>query len=273
MTAADRWRDGLALWAIPDHILAAAPDDPHTFSVRRFSELADEAMLRPTTTHRRAAARLPYGGSVLDVGCGGGAGSLPLADRADLLIGADSSADMLTAFAAAADRAGVAAQTVEGTWPEAADRAPTADVVVCLHVIYNVAALVPFARALTSHALHRVVLEFPTHHPLDWLAPYWRAVHGIERPQIPTADDALAVFADLGLAPRHERWERTNSLHGTDRAAKTDFVLRRLAVGGDRRTEIADLVDRIGVPTSRTVITAWWDTDVAARPRPGRAAA
>lgn len=274
MTAADRWREGLAQWAIPDRILAAAPTDPHAFSVRRFSELADEAVRQPpTVTHRRAAARLPDGGSVLDVGCGAGAGSVPLAERAGQLIGADRSAEMLRAYVQAAERAGVPVRTVHGSWPEAAADAPVADVVVCLHVIYNVAALVAFAEALTAHARSRVVLEFPTRHPLDWLRPYWRAVHDLERPRVPTAGDALEVFADLGYAPRHERWERPNSLHGAGHEEKLAFVCQRLAVGDDRRAQVAALVTEFGVPTTRTVVTAWWDVDVSEEPRPERAVA
>jgi SAM-dependent methyltransferase len=274
MTAADRWRRGLEQWAIPEHILSAAPANPHAFSVRRFSELADEAVRQPPTiTHRRAAARLPDGGSVLDVGCGGGAGSLPLADRAGLLVGADQSAEMLRAYRAAAGRAGVPVRTVQGGWPDAAGDAPVADVVVCLHVIYNVAALVPFAGALTSHARHRVVLEFPTRHPLDWLGPYWKAVHDLDRPKVPTADDALEAFTDLGYAPRQERWERSNSLHGASLDDRVAFVSQRLAVGDDRRAEVAALVTDLGVPTTRTVVTAWWDVDVSEEPRPEQAVA
>lgn len=274
MTAADRWRAGLERWAIPERILAAAPTDPHTFSVSRFVALADEALRQPPTiTHRRAAARLPVGGSVLDVGCGGGAGSLPLADRAGLLIGADQSVEMLRAYREAAARVNVEVRTVQGGWPDAAGAAPTADVVVCLHVVYNVAALVPFAEALTAHARHRVVLEFPTHHPLDWLRPYWEALHDVDRPAVPTADDALEVFSDLGYAPRHERWERPNSLHGADLDDTVTFVSQRLAVGADRRDDVAALVVALGVPSARTVVTAWWDVDVSEEPRPARAVA
>ncbi|CAN5820880.1 hypothetical protein BH23ACT10_BH23ACT10_01160 [soil metagenome] len=261
-SAAERWRDQLSRWAIPDHILAAAPANPHTFSVRRFSDLAAAAQRQPpTATHRRAIERLPDGGSVLDVGCGGGAGSLPLADRAGLLIGADESADMLAAFADAAGRSGVDVGTVEGAWPDAAARAPDADVVVCLHVVYNVADLAPFVQQLHAHARRRVVLEFPDRHPLDWLRPYWQAVHGIERPDGPTDADALEVVAGLGLAAHHERWQRPNSLAGVDRDDKIAFIRQRLAVGDDRRAQLGALVDRFGVPTERTVVTAWWDTD------------
>jgi SAM-dependent methyltransferase len=262
MTAADHWRDALARWAIPEHVMAAAPANPHTFSVHRFTELADQAVRQPPTpTHERAAERLPHGGSVLDVGCGGGAGSLPLRDRAGLVIGADESADMLREFARGAARVGLDARTVEGRWPDAADAAPVADVVVCLHVVYNVADLAPFVAALHDHARHRVVLEFPTEHPLAWLRPYWRAIHDVERPDVPTGDDALDVFAESGHPADHQRWRRANSLHDADVDEQITFVCHRLAVGEGRRAEVADLVAEHGVPGERPVITAWWDVD------------
>lgn len=257
---AARWRDALRRWAIPDRILRAAPSNPHEFSVHRFTQLADEAVRQPpTATHRRAAAALPHGGTVLDVGCGGGAGSLPLADRAALLIGVDQSAGMLAAFAEGARRLGVAAQTVEGIWPDAAADTPVADVVVCLHVVYNVADLVPFAEALTAHARRRVVLELPTRHPLHWLNPYWRVVHGVERPDGPTADDALAVFSGLGYAPRHERWQRPVSVHDATLDDQVTFIGQRLAVADDHRRQVRDAVHRFGIPAERDVVTVWWD--------------
>lgn len=260
--AADRWRTQLAAWAIPDHILAAAPADPHALSVRQFTARATEARQRAlTVTHRRACERLPDGGSVLDVGCGGGAGSLPLAGRAGLLIGADESSGMLAAFADAARQLDVDVDTVEGAWPDAARRAPAADVVVCLHVVYNVADLAPFASQLHAHARTRVVLEFPTRHPTEWLRPYWEAVHGVDRPHGPTHADALEVLAELGLTPRHERWSRPNSLARADRHDQISHVSQRLAVGDDRRAQITDLVARFGVPAARDVVTAWWDVD------------
>ena len=274
MSAADRWQTALAQWAIPEHVLARAPHDPHEFSVRRFTSLADEAVRQPpTATHRRAGEALPDGGSVLDVGCGGGAGSLPLADGAGLMIGVDQSAAMLAAFRAAAEQTSAAVRTIEGTWPDVADRTPVADVVVCLHVIYNVGALAPFVRALTTHARRRVVLEFPEVHPLDWMRPYWRAVHGVERPTGPTADDALAVLNELGYACEHERWRRRFSRHSDDVDEQVDMLARHLAVGADRRDEVADLVARFGLPAERAVLTVWWDTDVETRPRDEQAAA
>lgn len=260
VTAARRWHDQLQRWAIPEHILRAAPADPHRCSVQRFSALAADALRRrPTPTHDRAAEALPAAGSVLDVGCGGGAGSLPLGPPAARLVGVDQRAGMLDAFRRAAAARGVGADTVLGTWPDVAAATPVTDVVVSTHVLYNVPRIAPFLRALTAHARRRVVLELPTSHPLAWLTPYWRALHDLERPAGPTADDALQVMADLGARVRHQRWLRPNSLHGAPSSDQVLFVRERLGLAPDRDDEVRDLVDRIGVPAHRPVVTAWWD--------------
>src|SRR2546430_11828672 len=57
-------------------------------------------------------------GSVLDVGCGAGAASLPLAAKTSGLIGVDPSAAMLKEFRVRAQAAGVEVQTVRGARSE-----------------------------------------------------------------------------------------------------------------------------------------------------------
>lgn len=102
---------------------------------------------------------------MLDVGVGGGAASLPLADRASLIVGVDQSEGMLDEFRGAAQARGVRAEALRGNWPEIAPLAPKVDVVVCHHVLYNVPRLGPFAQALNEHARRRVVIEITGRHP------------------------------------------------------------------------------------------------------------
>jgi SAM-dependent methyltransferase len=154
--AAERWRRELAGWAIPDHILAQAVEPPWGFPVELFS--ADEGPAPDTVSRRRAAETLPTGGSVLDVGCGGGAAGLALVPPAGLVVGVDESAEMLEAMRQAAQARGVEHATLQARWPDGAAEAPMADVVVCHHVAYNVPDLAGFAVALAAHARRRVVM-------------------------------------------------------------------------------------------------------------------
>ena len=234
------WREQLEAWAIPEEILAAVPDSPWELPVGLFRSRADQARERPPTPSDREAARwLPPGGTVLDVGAGGGAASLPLAGQAARLVAVDESAGMLEAFRAAAAAAGVAAETVHGHWPEVAARVAAADVVVCHDVLYNVQDLEPFARALTAHARHRVVAQLGERHPLVEEAPLWRTFHQLDRPAGPTADDAEAALRALGLAVERQDWTAGPRASFATFEDLVAFLRRRLCLPREREAELA----------------------------------
>jgi SAM-dependent methyltransferase len=238
--ALERWREQLEGWAIPEEILAAAPESPWQFPVGLFRSRARRAGSRPATPSNREAARpLPAGGTVLDVGAGGGAASLPLAGAAGRLVAVDESPAMVAAFLAAAEAAGVPAEAVEGRWPEVAARVAPADVVVCHHVLYNVADLAPFADALTGHARHRVVVELTDRHPLVGLGPLWRRFHDLERPTGPSADDAAAALEALGLRLARQDWESLDRFGFDDFDELVAFTRRRLCLPARRDPEVA----------------------------------
>jgi SAM-dependent methyltransferase len=236
-----RWREQLEGWAIPAEILAAAPESPWGFPVGLFRSRAHRAGSRPGTPSTLEAARhLPPGGSVLDVGAGGGAASLPLAGKAGRLVAVDESPEMVASFLAAAEAAGVPAEGVEGRWPEVAGRVGPADVVVCHHVLYNVADLAPFAAALTGHARRRVVAELTDRHPLAGLAPLWRRFHDLERPKGPGAGDAVAALAELGLDVDRRDWEHQDRFGFDDFDELVAFTRRRLCLPAGRDPEVAE---------------------------------
>jgi len=67
--AAARWRDQLAAWALPDHILRSVPDSPWSIPKDVFARRADESVATPTgPSYERAAEALGPAGTVLDVG-------------------------------------------------------------------------------------------------------------------------------------------------------------------------------------------------------------
>jgi SAM-dependent methyltransferase len=269
VNALERWRRELAGWAIPDAILAAAPESPWGFPPELFRSRAERTPAEPSATTRIALDALGTGGDVLDVGVGGGATSLPLAAVATRITGVDESAEMLAGFLASAREAGVHAGTVEGRWPGASADAPMGDVLVCGHVLYNVGELEPFVRALDAHARRRVVVEITSAHPLVWMGDLWRRFQGLERPTGPSADLAVTAIGELGIEVRREDEARISRSGGFDRREDAiAFIRRRLCLSAERDAELADalgerLVERDGLwaagPLEHPIVTMWWD--------------
>lgn len=258
MTAAERWRHALAEWAIPEDILSAAPESPWGFSVAGFADRAVRQRERPTPGHARAREALVDGGSVMDVGCGGGAATLPLIPPAAQAIGVDESGGMLEFYTDAVLEAGAEVSTIEGRWPDVADRAPVADVVVCQDVVYNVPDLTEFVRALTTHARRRVCVVLPTVHPMSWTSTYWRRLHGIDRPSGPTVDDAVAVIETTGVTVARESYTEPTLWSHVDLDDATAHVRKRLCLPAARDAEIRDVLQQDPPPTERDVWVLWW---------------
>ncbi|MBV8542661.1 MAG: methyltransferase domain-containing protein [Pseudonocardiales bacterium] len=254
--AAARWRGLLAARAIPAEIRAAAAQDPSRHDPARF---VPPATPRETPSRRAALWLLgPAGGTVLDVGCGGGAAGLALVPEVTQLTGLDPSADMLRVFERACTERGVPHRSVLGSWPDAAPEAGVADVVVCHHVGYNTLDLGPFVAALGAAARRGVVVELHAVHPGAWLDPLWAHFHGLRRPPPATADDVLAVVAELGIRPEVQRWTRPAAPRHPE--AEVEFSLRRLCLPAERRDEVAEAVARLG-PRHRDLVTIVWTAD------------
>jgi SAM-dependent methyltransferase len=215
-----------------------------------------------TPSHRVARGALVQGGTVLDIGCGGGRSSLSLAGVASRITGVDEHPEMLANFAQAADAAGVAHDEVLGRWPDIAGSVEAADVVLCHHVVYNVADLEPFVSALDDHAGRLVVVELPERHPMSPLNPLWEELWGLERPTEPSADLFIEVVRGLGREPIVKHIERATRKPAMSDADYIAFVRRRLCVGHDRDAEIAAALARLDLarPDSwqTTIVTVAW---------------
>jgi SAM-dependent methyltransferase len=249
-TAAAVWAERQEGRGIPPEILALAATNPWHHEVSHFAVPPQPV---DTPSRRAALALLGDGGTVLDVGCGGGAAAFALVERATHVTGADQQQDMLDAFAAEATARGVPHRTVLGRWPDAAADAGTADVVVSHHVLHNVVDLPPFLRALTSAAGRGVVVEMMAQHPMAWLDPLWEQFHGLHRPPSATTDDAAAVLGELGIDPAVERWERVSP-------PRQDpvWVTQRLCLPAEKIPEVDAALDRLVRP--RLAATLSWRT-------------
>ncbi|MFP4148350.1 MAG: class I SAM-dependent methyltransferase [Nitriliruptoraceae bacterium] len=255
---AARWATRLAVWRVPDARAAAPP--PAGFPVQRFADIADLVATLDSPSRRVATAALPKGGTVLDVGCGAGSGSLPLAPPAGRLVGIDVQASMLEAFRERAAARGVAATAVLGPWQEVLPDLVPADVVVSHHLVYGVEDLPGFAHALSGHARRRVVLELSDVHPVSWTAPYWRPILGIDPPEGPTWTDALAVLRAAGIEVQVEREDGPAPLPAESDEDQLRFLRRVLRVGEDRDEELRALLRDHPRPPWRHVTTLWWTT-------------
>ncbi|HET9442723.1 MAG TPA: class I SAM-dependent methyltransferase [Acidimicrobiales bacterium] len=253
----DRWRASLEAVKVPEAVLRRSPDAEASLEPERFRWRPEEDARQPVRpSRRRALEALPPGGSVLDVGVGGGASSLGLVPKAGHITGVDRSEGMLESFRASAAAAGVAVRAVQGRWPDVAAEVEPADVAVCHHAMYSVEEIEDFVTALTARARRRVVLELSAHPPTAGLNPLWKAIHGIDRPVRLVADEAEAVLAAMGLAVEREdivlpprRREVTPGL--------VAFARRRLHVEQDRDPEIAEFL-RTTEPGEQRVAALWW---------------
>ncbi|HEX3622504.1 MAG TPA: methyltransferase domain-containing protein [Acidimicrobiales bacterium] len=252
--AAERWASELGEWAIPDEILAVAPESPWTFSPGLFTAPADFGP--DTPSRRRAREALSDGGMVLDVGCGGGAAGLALVPPAGRVVGFDQGADLLAAFSSRAAELGVDHEALQGHWPEDAAKAPVADVVVCHHVAYNVPEIGAFAVELAAHARRRVVMELTGRHPRFGVNDLWRHFWNLERPSGPTADDAAAALAEAGIRCNVERSPRVARQVPT--LVRVASVRRYLCLPAERDPEIEALLGA-EPELAGEVVTLWWD--------------
>jgi SAM-dependent methyltransferase len=250
-TAAHQWAEQLRGWAIPPHILRLAPESPWGFPSALFPAPAEPV---DSPARRFALAYLGDGGSVLDVGCGGGTAAFALVPPATRVTGVDESADALAGFAARAAELGVACATVQGSWPFVAT--DVADVAVCHHMAYNVADLRGAVVALTGAARRGVVMEVGAKHPLTFLAPLWKHFWGIDRPSGPVAEDVVAVVRECGLEPSVDT-SLDVPAHALTFAERVALTRRRLCLPASRDDEVAAALSELPDAPREVWAIAW----------------
>lgn len=259
--AADRWARELGEWAIPGEILEQAPKVPFVFPPEMFAAPPPGSDSQSLSTRLAREALVDDGGtgggSVLDIGCGGGAAAFALAPPATHLIGSDRQEDMTKLFAQTAAERGLSCETYPGPWPEVASQVPVADVVVSHNVLYNVPDVVSFALAANDHARRRVVFEITEFHPQTVRKPLWKHFWDLDRPIGPTAGTAVEALAAAGLPVQSEPTVATP--RNDQRASTVDaaFWCRQLCLPQDRVDEVAEMVATLEFPKER--VTIWWD--------------
>lgn len=135
--------------------------------------------------------------TVLDVGAGTGRHTLALAPHVLRVTAVDPSAAMLGLLREDMQAQGPRnIETIECEWM-AADVAP-ADVVICSHVLYPIADVVPFLRKLEASARERVFIYLRAD-PLPTDMGLWSEFHGVPLQAQPVHMDLLNVLAQIGV--------------------------------------------------------------------------
>lgn len=272
MTAADRWAEQLAAWALPQHLLDAVEDSPYGWPQhlwKRRSDLASSEEQEPVTRQIVRTLAAPDG-SIIDVGAGRGRASLPLAAEGHPLVAVEKDPAMAAGLREDATSMGLELTIVEAGWPDAAALVEPAAVVMCAHVVYDVPEIAPFIQAMHDSATSGVVIELTPEHPWARMAPMYQALHDLDRPNGPTIDDLRAVVAEtIGVDPNIEWWEREGHLWFSGWEEITEYYGRRLVLPASRRGELRPLLEphvteadgRLYIgDLSRQLATMWWQT-------------
>lgn len=255
--AAIKWATDLREWAIPEHIISQAPESPWIHPPAMFALPAE---IPESPSHLRAREAMPVGGSVLDIGCGGGIAAFAIAPPAGTVVGVDHQAEMLKMFAESASAKGLVHHEILGDWPDVSPETPKADVVTCHHVAYNVAHIEPFLSALDAHATNRVVIELPQQHPLSTMRDSWKHFWDLDRPVNPTPQDLIEVLSQMGITANLELWEgpKLRPLNIDD---DVRFLRIRLCLDSSRDADIRQFLVAQKTRQSRTLATIWWDVE------------
>ncbi len=199
---ASRWSRELREWAIPEDLLAAAPESPWSFDPRAFAPVYDGSLNHTQEAIVDLLDRSPSR-SVLDVGAGAGACVLPIGSSIQSLLALDRDAAMLETLALESESIPqMLVETRVGDFFELQPALELYDVVTSQNVIYNVDDLFGFLGGLIAHAKEGVVLEMTLYHPHYGLNLLWRQFHQLERPSTPSAVEAVEALIMMGMTPK-----------------------------------------------------------------------
>jgi SAM-dependent methyltransferase len=253
--AAQKWRNDLASWTIPQEILDQAEEAPWTHAPALFA-LPDQ--IADTTSHQKAREALSEIGSVLDIGCGGGVATFAIAKSGNHVIGVDHQAEMLEMYMQNAKSRAIDSEVHEGFWPAIADQVPVADVATVHHVVYNVGEIEPFLKAVDNHARARVVIELPLVHPMTSASAGWKHFWNLTRPTSPNADDLMQVLKEMGINAHIEKFSADFPLEQSaeDIAERTRV---RLCLPPSRLNEVKTFLIEHPFATKRELAIIWWD--------------
>ena len=198
--------------------------------------------------------------TVVDVGCGAGRLTVPLAGICQSVIGLDPSPAMLTDLAhQVRDRSISNIRIDESTW-EAWPKEP-ADVVLMSHLLYSVHPIEEFLQKAHRVAGRRIVVMLSTLQPVAYVHPLWEAVHGEPCIESPGANEFRELLESWGIAANVEAMEPLAPRSFRDAAAALNRAAARLQVekGTPEFEKLRIGVDEALVEADDGKLTFKWD--------------
>jgi len=166
------------------------------------------------------------------VGAGSGRYALPLAPLVRELIAVEPSAAMAEGLWAGVAERGIAnLRLIERRWEEV--QGERADVVLCAHVLYPIAEVVPFIRALDAAARWRCVLALRVAPSDGVLRQAWLDIHKEEPRYDPALIEAYNVLWELGIHANVQIVPSEPQLHFPGRSEALAWARGMLWLGQD----------------------------------------
>jgi SAM-dependent methyltransferase len=135
--------------------------------------------------------------TVLDVGAGTGRHTLALAPHVRRVVAVDPSPAMLGLLAEDVETQGLRnVEIVQADWLTA--DVPPAEIVICSHVLYPIADVLPFVRKLEASARERVFVYLRTD-PLPTDLGLWQEFYGAPLQRQPVHMDLINVLSQAGI--------------------------------------------------------------------------
>jgi hypothetical protein len=186
--------------------------------------------------------------TAIDAGAGTGRHAVPLASRLDWVTAVEPSEGMRERIEPRDNLTVIAS-----SW-EDADPAP-ADLVLCSHVLYGVADVVPFLEKLEARARERVFVYLRDQPPRLPAEALWEATAG-RRARMPEFRDLYLVLRQMGIAPDVAMFTYPAERRYPDLEAAVEEVRPALGEHWDERSGRAFLEARLRRDEDSTLV---WD--------------
>ncbi len=184
----------------------------------------------------------------LDIGGGAGRYALPIALVAGEVTVIDPSEAMLTYLAEGKAEHGIDnVRAVPGRWP--ADRnGLSADTAFISHVGYDVEEIGAFLDGMEAAAKERCIAVLLDRAPASVASPFWPAVHGEQRADLPGAREFITLLLARGHLPSIRLFERAAATYpGVVEAQRNLRIQLWVEPGSEKDRKLGDEIARLAI--------------------------